>query len=165
VEPVTTLEAISAGFRGSLEEVPLPSLLSLLEVERKTGLLDLRLEDGKVRLHLRKGRVLRAHGLGADGPRDAELIYRLIPSSCGTFDFRPAPVAVGDAIRCSTSQLLLEGIRRMNKSAPPEEPPRRRLSTKTAVAALLTAMFVLMVITAVCWRSGTPVPPTATAAR
>lgn len=139
-------------------------MLSLLEMERKTGLLDLRLMGGKVRLHLRKGRILRAHRLGAEGPRDAELIYRLIPTSCGTFDFRPAPVAVGDAIRCSTAQLLLEGIRRMNESAPPNEPPRRRLSTKTAVAALLTAMFVLMMITAVCWRSGTPVRATATVA-
>jgi len=165
VAPVTTLESISAGFRGNLEEVPLPSLLGLLEMERKTGLLDLRLEGGKARLHLRKGRVLRAHRLGAEGPRDAELIYRLIPSSWGTFDFRPAPVAVGDAIRCSTAQLLLEGIRRMNESVPPVEPPRRRPWTKTVVAALLTAMFVLMVITAVCWRSGTPVRATVTVAR
>jgi len=148
VAPVTTLEPISAGFRGRLEEVQLPSLLSILEMERKTGLLDLRLEGGKTRLHLRKGRVLRAHRVGREGPRDAELIYGLIPTSRGSFDFRPAPVVVRDTIRCSTAQLLLEGIRRMNERAPQEEPPRWRLSKKTVVAVLVTVVFVLALVSA-----------------
>ena len=162
--PLTTLEPISAGFRGRLEAIRLPSLLSVLEGERKTGLLDLRLDGIKARLHLRKGRVLRAHRIGTEGPRDAELIYHLIPASRGSFDFRPAPVAIGDAIRCSTSQLLLEGIRRMEAPAVDAEPPRRWLSRKTAVAALVTAMFVFAVIAGV-WCTATPVSAPSASAR
>jgi hypothetical protein len=109
-----------AGFRGKLQEIGLPSLLGILELERRTGMIVLNLEPGrgKAYLLLSEGRVLRAHLDNRVEPRNAELVYGLIAGTRGTFDFRPSGVVFNDEIQCSTTRLLLEGARRMNEALP-----------------------------------------------
>lgn len=110
-----------AGFRGRLDEVGLPSLLCILEMERTTGMLVLNLEPGggEAHLHLSEGRVFRAHLDRREEPRNAELVYGLIAGMRGTFDFRPSDVVLDDDIQASTTRLLFEGARRMNEALPP----------------------------------------------
>ena len=122
VPPLTALEQTVelAGFRGRLEEIGLPSLLCVLEMERRTGMLILNLEPDRrmARLHLSAGRVFRAHWDSREEPRNAELVYGLISRLRGTFDFRPSDVVLDDDIRCSSTRLIFEGIRRMNEAIP-----------------------------------------------
>jgi DNA-binding response OmpR family regulator len=107
-----------AGFRGTLDQIGLPSLLSILEMERKTGILVLILEpeQEKIRLYLSEGRVLRARVDKKEEPRNAELVYRLLARTRGKFDFRPAGVLQEDEIQSSTTRLILEGARRIDES-------------------------------------------------
>ncbi len=109
---------VMSGFRGALEQVGLPSLLSLLESERKTGMLVLLMEEekDKARIYLREGRVLRAHLDKRAMPRNEELVYSLFSRTRGRFDFRPSAVSGDDEIRASTARLLLEGARRLDET-------------------------------------------------
>ena len=149
--PVATSLSPIAGIRGELHEIALPSLLCVLESERKTGILVLVLEpDGeKAALYLREGRVVRAHRSGLKGPQNAEVLYGLLGRTRGTFEFRPARVVLDDRIQCSTTQLILEGARRLG-----EAKPVRRWE---GVAALLRVGFILAVLSAV-WCAGTMAP-------
>jgi hypothetical protein len=124
LEPAELVEL--AGFRGRLDEIGLPSLLCILETERRTGMLVLTLEPGRGRaqLHLSEGRIFRAHLEGREEPRNAELVYGLIAGMHGTFDFRPSGAVLGDDIQSSTTRLLIEGARRMSEASPdPSDEP------------------------------------------
>lgn len=105
-------------FRGKLEDVGLPTLLTLLEMERKTGTVVLILdpEGEKVRLFVRKGRLLRAAFDARPSPTDAELVYELVGRTSGRFDFRAGEVDGEDRIRTPLPTLLLEGARRLDEA-------------------------------------------------
>lgn len=115
--------AVMAGFRGDLDQVGLPSLLTLLELERKTGMLVLILaqERDKARIMIRDGRVLSAHLDTAPEPRNADLIYLLLSRGKGRFDFRPRAVVTSDEINLPTTQLLLEGARQLDETRKREQ--------------------------------------------
>ncbi len=106
------------GFRGTMEQIGLPSLMSLLEMDRKTGMLVVIVEpeNEKARLYLRDGRVLRARFDQRDSPRNAELVYELLNRTRGKFDFRPGIIDPGDEIRTSTTMILMEGARRIDET-------------------------------------------------
>lgn len=105
------------GFRGSLEQIGLPSLMTLMEIERKTGQLVIILEDlkDKARVFFLDGRVIRAKLDTAPAPKNAQLIYELFGRSKGKFDFRPSGVDAKDEIALPTAMLLLEGARLLDE--------------------------------------------------
>lgn len=109
---------VMSGFRGGLEQVGVPSLMSLLESEQKTGMLVILLDDqkDKARIYFREGRVIRAHLDKRALPRNEELIYALLSRTRGRFDFRPSAVTGDDEIRSHTARLLLEGARRLDET-------------------------------------------------
>ena len=109
------------GFRGSLEQIGLPSLMTLMEIERKTGQLVVILEDlsDKARVYFLDGRVIRAKLDRKDSPRNAGLIYELFARSKGKFDFRPCGVDAKDEISLPTAMLLLEGARLLDEANRP----------------------------------------------
>lgn len=105
-------------FRGKLEDVGLPTLLTLLEMERKTGtvVLILEPESEKARLFVRKGQLLRAVLDGRPAPSDAELVYDILGRTSGRFDFRAGEVDGEDRIKTPLPTLLLEGARRLDET-------------------------------------------------
>lgn len=105
------------GFRGSLEQIGLPSLMTLMEIERKTGQLVIILEDlaDKARVFFYEGRVIRAKLDRRDSPKNAALIYELFGRTKGKFDFRPSGVDAKDEIALPTAMLLLEGARLLDE--------------------------------------------------
>jgi DNA-binding response OmpR family regulator len=109
---------VMTGFRGSLEQIGLPSLMTLMEIEHKTGQLVIILEDqsDKARLFFYEGRVVRAKLDKREDPRNAELLYQLFGRTKGKFDFRPSGVDARDEIAQPTAMLLLEGARRLDES-------------------------------------------------
>lgn len=104
---------------GSLEEVGLSALLTLLEMERKTGVLAVERLGGDepvvARLFLRNGRVLCAEVEGLDEPRNELCVYFMLEWSSGQFAFEPGPVERPDEIKTSTTYLLMEGARRLDE--------------------------------------------------
>lgn len=109
------------GFRGALEQIGLPSLMTLMEIERKTGQLVIILDDlgDKARLFFYEGRVIRAKLDKRPEPKNASLIYQLFGRNKGKFDFRPSGVDNKDEISLPTAMLLLEGARLLDENRRP----------------------------------------------
>jgi CheY-like chemotaxis protein len=105
------------GLLGSLEQIGLAALLTLLELERKTGTLTLWNERDPaqatliVRMYLRKGRIIGAEVDGQAEPRNAECVYVVLEWSRGRFEFSPEGKDMDDEVNASITQLLLEGAR------------------------------------------------------
>ena len=133
-----------SGLRGDLSQVGLSSLLVLIEMERKTGLLQLRAPEGvSAQILVRNGKVVHARLDGLDEPVDAECVYYLLTWGAGEFEFVTCVVEGDDRVNESTTHLLMEGARLMDESNDPsasgavatippledkaelEEPPRR----------------------------------------
>jgi CheY-like chemotaxis protein len=98
-----------AMLRGSLSEISVATLLSLLEFERKSGIL-LVLRDAQAgRLFVAQGRVVKVE-VGGDGPA-RERLMEVLDWGSGTFEFSSCEVIGSDEIGLSTSALLLEHAR------------------------------------------------------
>jgi DNA-binding response OmpR family regulator len=104
-----------ANLRGGLDQVSLPALLTMLEMEKKTGVLVVRHQDEKKtetgRLYIRDGRVIRARLDDKRKPDNAECVYYLLEWPGGQFSFSATKVEEEDQINQSTSFLLMEGAR------------------------------------------------------
>jgi DNA-binding response OmpR family regulator len=106
---------------GTLSEVGLAALLTLLEMERKSGTLLISRDDaadGEPRaaeLTLRRGRVVRARLEGRSEPRNAECVYALLEWVSGAFDFVAGETEGPDEIVQTISFLLMEGARLMDE--------------------------------------------------
>ncbi len=101
-------------FAGDMQLLGLGSLLNILEMERKTGVLTL--TDGTVSgtIRMREGRVV---GASLAGDRDAEAIYVLATWTAGTFSFVEQEIGGDDSVKRTTAQLLLEAARRFDDEA------------------------------------------------
>ena len=112
----------SSGLRGDLAQVGLSTLLVLVEMERKTGVLVLRSSGKTCEAMIRDGKVMRAEMRGG-GPVDAECIYQALRWKTGDFDFVAKAVDVPDRIKASTTHLLMEGARLMDEDSQPVKMP------------------------------------------
>jgi DNA-binding response OmpR family regulator len=106
-----------SGLRGDLSQVGLSSLLVLIEMERKTGLLQLRSFTGTAaQILVREGKVVHARLEDSDDPVDAECIYFLLTWGAGEFEFITCLVEGVDRVNVSTTHLLMEGARLLDES-------------------------------------------------
>jgi CheY-like chemotaxis protein len=106
-----------SAFRGVVDEIGLSSLLVMLEMERKTGILLIERDEIAARLYMRKGRIVRAEIDGPDKRRisGAAAVYQALTWSDGQFDFLVGDVGGVDEIQTSTTFLLMEGARRLDE--------------------------------------------------
>ncbi len=108
------------GLVGTLDQVGLPSLLTLLELDRKTGILTLhressgRAESGQIELV--QGRCHAARITNNDTSVDAEAVYLLLEWNGGQFEFNQQPIATEDRIGRSTTGLLMEAAQRADEA-------------------------------------------------
>ena len=109
-----------ASLRGDLSQVGLSSLLVLIEMERKTGLLQLRAPNGpSAQILVRQGKVVHARLDTADEPVDAECVYYLLTWGSGEFEFTACLVEGADRVAVSTTHLLMEGARLIDEQNEP----------------------------------------------
>ncbi|MBI4510823.1 MAG: response regulator [Deltaproteobacteria bacterium] len=106
------------GFHGTIDQLGLSSVLTLLEMERKSGVLVLsRPSSSEIgRLFIRDGRVASARYDGKASPTNEQVVYELLGWSEGRFEFSSLEVEMEDEIRLSTTHLLMEGARRIDES-------------------------------------------------
>jgi len=110
-----------SGMRGSLSLIGLPTVLTTLEMDRKTGVLVVALDElrTKARLEVHRGKLVRASLDDRPSPVNAELVYSLIPCVRGKFDFRPKTIDPNDEIQTPIASLILEGARRADENNRP----------------------------------------------
>jgi len=104
---------------GSLDQVGLPGLLTLLEMERKSGVLVLSSGQEVARIFVRNGRAVAALFDSRDEPRNEECIYLLLQWCTGKFAFTSLEVDMDDEIKQTTTSLLMEGARRLDEETRP----------------------------------------------
>jgi DNA-binding response OmpR family regulator len=110
-------QAAAGGVRGDLAQVSLASLLSLAEMERRTGVLQLEGDGNNATLHLRDGAVVR---IDLPDPHDQlpgrERFFHVLDWSGGRFELIATDVLAEDVIRMQTSHALLEHARRQDEA-------------------------------------------------
>ena len=104
-----------SGIHGTLEQLGLSSLLVMIEMERKSGILRLERIGATGRIFCREGRVIAARLDGDRAPanarKGAEAVYHLLTWSDGRFDFSAVDVDMDDEVQSTTTHLLMEGAR------------------------------------------------------
>jgi|GEM_PF-3589014 len=114
------------GFLGQLHHIGVSSLLSLIEIEKMTGVLIVetkipdipKSEQARGHIFLRDGRVIAAsiekniHQKPLEGDT---AVYQILTWTQGNFEFDAMDVTVVEEIKSSTTHLLMEGARRVDE--------------------------------------------------
>jgi uncharacterized protein (TIGR02266 family) len=112
----TTAPQAQKTFHGDLEQVSLPSVLSFLEIEKKTGILSL-LADRAVRIFIELGRPLKVEMQDAPpGRTSRQLLEDALDWTHGHFEFVTVEVACPDEVRSTLTSILLEHARITDES-------------------------------------------------
>jgi CheY-like chemotaxis protein len=107
------------GLSGRLEQLGLSSLLVMMEMERKDGVLQLQNStDKKVgRIFIRKGQVIQARidkdDVERNGPHS---VYHMLTWAKGRFHFTAMDIEMEDLVHASTTSLLMEGARLIDEA-------------------------------------------------
>jgi DNA-binding response OmpR family regulator len=102
-------------FKGELEHVSSASLLSFLQVEKKTGVLVV-VGERVVRLFLKNGRLLRAEVEGAEPrSRGRTVVFEVLDWISGQFELIEEEVEGRDEVGAEISTLLMEHARQVDE--------------------------------------------------
>ena len=111
--------AAAAGLRGNLVDIGLGTLLSLLELERKSGVLILARTDELARVYVAEGRLLRVESSQGRAASGMDRLMRLLDWREGQFEFSPSAITGRDELSVTVTMVLLEHARvRDEQSAP-----------------------------------------------
>jgi hypothetical protein len=102
--------------RGDLEQIGLPTLLTVLDMERVSGVVEIWRNDQLGTLWLRAGRVLRATVEGAARLTGKIAACDMIAWAEGCFEVMRADVDIADEIGTATTHLLMEAARRVDEA-------------------------------------------------
>lgn len=98
--------------RGELKDISLPTLLSLLSFENKSGILVVLCGDQHARMFVAQGRVVRVEGGSSDdGQGSLRRLLELLDWADGSFEFKSCEVVGADEVGLRTDQLLIEHAR------------------------------------------------------
>jgi DNA-binding response OmpR family regulator len=101
--------------RGDLEQISLGSVLSFLELEKKTGVL-LLVGEHTARVFVEAGRPLKIELDGSKGTQDQrQLMSQVLEWNGGQFEFGAQDVACEDELRSSVTSILLEHARQRDE--------------------------------------------------
>lgn len=102
---------------GRLEQLQLSSLLVMMELERKAGVLTLKGSRDQVgRIFLRNGQVVSARVDGRSALAGRDSVYEMLCWNTGTFSFNAMEVDMDDAVQSTTTHLLMEGARLIDEA-------------------------------------------------
>ena len=108
------------GIHGTLEQLGLSSLLVILEMERKSGILRVEKAGMTGRIFAREGRIIAARIDGESAPKEArkgaQAVYQMLTWVSGRFDFSVVDVDMEDEVQSTTTNLLMEGARLIDEA-------------------------------------------------
>lgn len=102
--------------RGELDKIGLPTLLTILDMERRGGVLILQKGKQLGRLFVRDGRVIRAQLEGEQRLSGVDAVMQFLSWPRGVFELWQADVLGPDEVQCSTTFLLMEAARRHDEA-------------------------------------------------
>lgn len=106
---------VAHGFAGELSRISLPTVLTLCQLERVTGVLHLREGDTQLSAYVREGELIDVDD-GRDGePR--QLLADVLRWTQGMFELNFAPVEREDRIGMSTTGLLIDLARESDEAS------------------------------------------------
>ena len=109
-----------AAFQGDIAQVSISTILTLLELERRTGLLRIKAEDGKrAELELADGTFVAVTIDGKPGD-PTQLLRAVLRWKCGSFAFKPdasKPAPSAKVQRQSVGGLLLKAMQLEDEAA------------------------------------------------
>lgn len=119
IAPGTPGSRRTTALNGRLEQLGLSSLLVMMEMERKDGVLSLRDSDSGMvgRIFLRGGQVISARLDEKPDLDGKQCVYTMLAWKAGTFSFSATRVDMEDTINSSTTHLLMEGARLIDEAA------------------------------------------------
>jgi two-component system, OmpR family, response regulator len=106
--------------QGFLDEFPLSTLLTLLEMERRSGALVIAQgthKPGRGKLILRGGRVIAARLAGSSRAAGRAAVYQMLGWRSGRFGFTPGEHHLHDELKIPTARLLLEAAQWADEGA------------------------------------------------
>ena len=99
------------GFSGDLNELSIVELVQMLNLNKKTGILNINTPvPGKI--YLKDGQL---YAVEANGKNGEEAMYELVAQSAGTFNFVLKNVDVKQNITNSTMNVIMEACRIMDE--------------------------------------------------
>jgi len=105
----------ATALNGRLEQLQLSSLLVMMEMERKAGVLTLK-GTTHGRIFLRGGQVICAKLDDRPELSGRECVYEMLRWDQGTFSFNAMEVDMEDTVNSTTTHLLMEGARLIDES-------------------------------------------------
>ncbi len=114
----TQIPRRTTALNGRLEQLQLSSLLVMMEMERKGGVLTLKDGSGgdTGRIFLRGGQVICAKLDGRPDLGGRECVYEMLRWKGGNFSFNAMEVEMEDTVKSSTTHLLMEGARLIDEA-------------------------------------------------
>ena len=108
----------TTALNGRLEQLGLSSLLVMMEMERKDGVLTLKPTAGgdTGRIFIRGGQVICAKLDGHPETPGRDCVYQMLRWKQGTFSFNAMEVDMEDTVQSSTTHLLMEGARLIDEA-------------------------------------------------
>jgi hypothetical protein len=104
---------------GLIGHVGVGTLLTMFEMEKKTGRMTISRPDETAMLQLRAGRIVHATIDGLLVPLESqsgpESVYYLLAWKEGAFEFTPCEISSDDQVGRTTTELLMEGARRRDE--------------------------------------------------
>ncbi len=95
---------------GSIAEISMPTLLSLLDFERKSGILLMLRDHDAARVFVAEGRIVKVES-GDHADRAIDRLMSVLDWTTGSFEFTACEVVGRDEVEMGTSALLLEHAR------------------------------------------------------
>lgn len=113
----TGTTASKSALRGSLDDTPLTSVLSFVELERRTGKLLVVGEEDLATLYVKEGRVIDVDYKGSSESESIDRLYKVLDWTSGRFELTTCEVDRPEQIKTPVGFVLLEHARRSDESA------------------------------------------------
>lgn len=114
VEAVTQIKTDqeNGGFYGNLQQVSLPTLLQMLDMGWKTGVITLRQDSETGYIYISEGQVVHAIYRNLQGEN---AVYRMLKWRTGNFTFEEGPIEAEFTIHDKQQALVMEGMRQLDE--------------------------------------------------
>jgi len=112
VEAARELKGDAREIEGGLSQLPLPDLLQILAMNRRTGRLTVANGAEKGEIHLSAGQPVNARVGDIEGEK---ALFRLVAWREGTFAFVPGPAPLRAPVTRAMEDVLLEGMRQSDE--------------------------------------------------
>jgi len=109
--PESTPSVVAAAFRGDLSTFPLASILMMLEMERRTGTLEVVASSGKRAIFVLSTGLFASSEVGGEARSPLDALREVLSWRAGRFAFRPRDVGSLPPPRGSVGALVLEAMR------------------------------------------------------